>query len=155
MKSIGLIVDAYLRVEGSLDAEMVGAQGRTLASIELRQKLNDQAYFLLGWGQLELAIDERCREAIRRRRADRDWKVRRAWDLYNPEDNRLSGLSFENRARLVLDQSEGRGSPFALALAHYSLRNQVAHGRFESTRIDVSAFVRDCYLIQAALHRAS
>ena len=73
----------------------------------------------------------------------------------NPNEPRFSGLSFENRARLVLDGQGGRASPSALTLKHYGSRNQIAHGELQATRIDVSAFVADCYLIQAALHRAT
>ena len=117
--------------------------------------LNDQAYFLLCWGQLEIEIDGKCRDAVRWRRKDADWQIRRAWDLYNPDDRRFSGLSFEDRAKLVLDANEGRASPYARAMKHYSIRNEIAHGKLRSTRIEVGAFVQDCFIIQAALHRAT
>lgn len=42
-----------------------------------------------------------------------------------------------------------------MTVKHYGIRNQIAHGRLQLTRIDVSAFVQDCYVIQAALHRAA
>ena len=56
--------------------------------------------------------------------------------------------------RLVLDGQGGRGSPYALTLKHYGIRNQIAHGRLQLTRIDVGAFVQDCHVIQSALYRA-
>ena len=78
-----------------------------------KQSINDQAYFLLCWGQLETAIDEKCRDAIRSRQKSGNWAIRRGWDLYNPDDPRLSGLRFEHRTALVLDRSGGKGSPWA------------------------------------------
>ena len=139
--------DAILEQE--LETTSVSAQ------VQARQIINDQAYFLLCWGQLEVEIDDQCRDAVRRRRQHADWQIRRSWDLYNPDDRRFSGLSFEDRARLVLDAQGRRGSPYALTIKHYGVRNEIAHGKLRSTRIDVSAFVQDCFLIQSALHRAT
>ena len=107
------------------------------------------------WGQLEAEIDAACRRAIKLRIDDPDWQVRRSWYLYNPDDKRLSGLAFENRAALVLDRDAGKGSPWARTMFHYRTRNEIAHGTLRSTRIDVRAFIRDCLTIQAALHRAA
>lgn len=153
MKDLPRILSAYVEVDAILEDEI----GRAFASaqVQARQVLNDQAYFLLCWGQLEIEIDRRCRDAARWRRQDADWQVRRAWDLYNPDDKRFSGLSFEDRTRLVLDGNGGRGSPYALTMKHYGIRNEIAHGKLRSTRIEVSAFVQDCFTIQAALHRAT
>jgi hypothetical protein len=119
--------------------------------IENKQRLNDQAYFVLCWGQLEVAIDETCRTAIRKRRASSDWSVRRAWDLYNPAEKRISGLSFEDRVALVLDRQSGRGSPWARVQFYYALRNQIAHGKLRPERIDVTLVVGELYQIQGAL----
>ena len=151
MKDLPRIFAAYSDVDGHIEHQR--AQGVTES--DARQAVNDQAYFLLCWGQLEVAIDERCRDAVRRRRSHPDWQIRRAWDLYNPDDGRFSGLSFENRVMLVLDGRVGRGSPFALTIKHYGIRNQIAHGRLMATRVNVSAFVSDCFVIQSALHRAA
>jgi hypothetical protein len=100
---------------------------------------------------LETAIDETCRTAIRNRRSSDSWSIRRAWDLYNPDDDRLSGLRFENRAALVLDQNAGRGSPWAKVMNYYALRNQIAHGDLRAQRIDVEEVVKDLFQIQAEL----
>lgn len=118
-----------------------------------RQVLNDQAYFLLCWGQLETEIDQRCRSAIRHRRASTDWQVRRGWDIYNPDDRRLSGLSFEERASLVLDREGGHGGAYATAMRHYAVRNRIAHGKLESARVDVVQAARDIYAVQSAMTR--
>jgi len=119
--------------------------------IELKQIINDQAYFLLCWGQLETAIDEKCRDAIRSRRKSSNWAIRRGWDLYNPDDPRLSGLRFEHRTALVLDRSGGKGSPWAKVMEYYAMRNQIAHGELLARRIDLAEVVQDLFKIQAAL----
>ena len=54
-----------------------------------------------------------------------------------------------------MDRDEGRSSAWAKTIYHYATRNEIAHGTLKLTRIDVSAFVQDCYVIQAALHRAA
>ena len=93
-------------------------------------------------------IADACRSTIRHAQTHGNWRDRRAWTLYNPDDRRLSGLSFENRLTLVLE----RGSKnWKEVLQHYSVRNQIAHGRLRSQRIDVSSVIDGFYPIQASL----
>ena len=61
---------------------------------------------MLAWGQLETDIDDACRDAIRHGQSHGEWRSRRAWSLYNPDDRRLSGLSFENRLTLVVPKGQ-------------------------------------------------
>jgi hypothetical protein len=153
LRHLARILAAYAELDAALEQER--SRAANSVQIEERQILNDQAYFLLCWGQLENEINVSCREAIRRRRSDLDWHVRRGWDLYNPEEPRLSGLSFENRVKLVLDARAGRGSPLARAMAHYEMRNRVAYGQLETRRVNVAAIVAEFHLVQAALHRSA
>ena len=118
--------------------------------ITRKQQINDQAYFVLAWGQLEADVVETCRETIRRAQQDTDWRARRAWALYDPENRRLSDLSFENRLSLVLERdADNRKRTMQL----YSVRNQIAHGTLLSERIDVSNVIQDFYDIQSSLAR--
>ena len=91
-------------------------------------------------------IADACRSTIRHAQTHGNWRDRRAWTLYNPDDRRLSGLSFENRLTLVLE----RGSKNWKEVLHYSVRNQIAH-RLRSQRIDVSSVIDGFYPIQASL----
>ena len=144
-------LDAHLedlRSQAALDGDR-----HAVERIETKQRLNDQAYFVLCWGQLEAEINEACHAAIRTRRASANWAVRRGWDLYNPDDRRLSGLSFEDRVALVLDRQGGSGSPWGRVMSYYATRNQIAHGDLMSDRIDVTAVVGEFYQIQSALTR--
>ncbi len=157
MKSLPRIGALYEEIDGQFDAELDNAvaKGDTAAAqrIEQKQLLNDQAYFVLCWGQLEAEIDEACRTAIRQRKASTNWDIRRGFDFYDPDDKRLSGLSFDRPVALILDRDSGPGKPYARVMAYYETRNKIAHGRLEATRIDVSAVVADFYLIQGALTR--
>ena len=57
--------------------------------------MNDQAYFVLAWGQLEADIAETCRDTIWKAQQDHVWEARRAWALYDPEGRRPPRLTFE------------------------------------------------------------
>ena len=53
-----------------------------------QQRLNEQACFVLAWGQLEAEIGEACRDAIRLGQSHDEWRHRRAWSLYDSENPR-------------------------------------------------------------------
>lgn len=155
MRSLPEILAVYGQLDLVLENERVTAEGAgntaRVRQIEGRQVINDQAYFVLCWGQLETAVDEKCREAIRRRIADEKWEQRRAWDIYNPDDKRLSGLTFEDRVALVVDRGGGRGSAWAKMMQYYQIRNRIAHGELGTTRIEVNEVVKDFYVVAAQL----
>jgi len=119
-------------------------------SAERERSINDQAYFVLAWGQLEANIDEACREAVRAGQSHDDWRHRRAWSLYNPDDRRLSGLSFENRLTLVLEKG---GDDWKRTMELYNVRNQIAHSALLSARIDMARVIEDFFRIQSSLAR--
>ena len=152
MRDLQAIAATYADIDSRLEQDRDAAQGNTadLQRIDEKQRFNDQAYFILCWGQFEAAIDEACRTLIRRRQASSRWEDRRAWDLYNPDDKRLSGLSFEERVKLILDWKGPGSRAWSLLLGYYGLRNQIAHGKVRPHRIDVSTVVGDLYLIQGA-----
>ena len=118
--------------------------------VDEEQRINDQAYFVLAWGQLEADIEEARREAIREGQSHEDWRHRRAWSLYNPDDRRLSGLSFENRLTLVLEKG---GDDWKRTMELYNVRNQIAHGALLSARIDLEGVIGDFFRIQSSLGR--
>ena len=151
MKDLPAIAALYTEIDNYIETlRDSSAQDGPSEVIERKLRFNDQAYFVLAWGQLESAIDDACRKAIRRGRGQRDWRSRRSWSLYNPDDRRLSGLRFEDRAALVLDP-DAEGREYSLVMQHYNIRNQIAHGALRSERIDVTAVVEQFFVIQAAL----
>ncbi len=153
MRDLQAIAAAYQQIDNFLEGlrDAQDPADRAHDRIAQRQRINDQAYFVLAWGQLESDVDDACREAIRRGRTHREWRHRRAWSLYNPDDRRLSGLGFQDRLTLVLEKE----SPcWKLAMQHYNVRNQIAHGVLRSEGIDVTSVVQEFYLIQSALSRS-
>ena len=115
--------------------------------VEKEQEINDQAYFVLAWGQLEADVDDACQGVIETGRAQEDWRYQRPWNLYDPENPRLS---FRNRLKLVLRQDT---EEWQLAVDHYGMRNKIAHGTLLSERIDVSSVILYFERIQSSLAR--
>ena len=154
MSDLHAIAGSYERIDGFLEElrERHDAAGETdeRDRVAREQELNDQAYFVLAWGQLEADIDEACRDTIRHGQSHDDWRNRRAWSLYNPDDRRLSGLRFENRLTLVLARDSDE---WTRTMQFYNVRNRIAHGTLRSERIDVSDEIREFFRIQSSLVR--
>lgn len=158
MRRLPEIEALYKEIDADLESQRTAAStacdSSAVRRVEVKQVINDQAYFVLCWGQLESAIDDACRNAIRNRIRSSSWADRRAWDVYNPDDDRLSGLRFENRVALVLDRRAGPGSSWARIMHFYSPRsprNQIAHGDLRTDRINIPGVVREFFVIQGAM----
>ena len=109
------------------------------------RRINEQAYFVLAWGQLEADIDEACKGVIGEGRRNADWRIgaRRACS----ENLRMS---FRNRLTLVSEEgSDDRN----LIMELYKVRNRIAHGTFLSEGIDVSGIIQDFFRIRLSLVR--
>ena len=154
MKSLQQIGAAYEEIDASLEARRSDAldAGDTIATQRIEQKLliNDQAYFVLCWGQFEAEIEAACRAVIQRRQTNASWEMRRGFDFYSLGDKKLSGLSFREKVAIILNRKE---EAYAKEMTYYDMRNPIAHGRLRATRIDVSEVVADFYSIQAELAR--
>jgi hypothetical protein len=144
-------IDAYF--ERAYGQAVAAGDQAAIDRTKTKRRLNEQAYFVLCWGQLEAEIDSACRMAIRTRRSHADWNVRRGWDRYDPDERRISGLRFEDRVALVTDRAGGRGSPWQRILHYYNIRNKIAHGTLPSEGMSVPEVAREFYRIQAALSR--
>ena len=154
MTDLQAIATLYEEIDNALESlrgsEPTADRDSEPDPITRKQQINDQAYFVLAWGQLEADVVETCRETIRKAQQDTDWRTRRAWALYDPENRRLSGLNFENRLSLVLERGT---NSWRRTMQLYSVRNQIAHGTLLSERINVSRVIQDFYDIQTALAR--
>ena len=143
MKDLPELQAAFGAVDDLIDNQAGAAWHR-------RRLINQEAYFVLAWAQFEREVDDACRDLIRRRRAETRWELRRGFDIYNPDDKRLAGLSFDERLSFVLD----RDSPeIGRARAYYTLRNAVAHGTAFATGIDFEQIVPDLFAIFSTLSR--
>jgi len=154
VKDLPAIAGAYARIDSFLEdlRERHDAAGELDERDRLarEQELNDQAWFVLAWGQLETDIDDACRQVIRHAQSHEDWRYSRAWSLYNPEDRRLSGLTFQGRLTLVLEKGS---DVWRRTMQLYNVRNQIAHGTLMSERIDVSSEIQEFFRIRSSLVR--
>ncbi len=136
-------VDNYL--EDLRDRYDAAGEAEERDRIARQQRLNEQAYFVLAWGQLEAKISDVCQDAIRLGQSHQEWRHRRAWSLYDSENPRLS---FRNRLTLVLDRSSNE---WKRTLELYEVRNQIAHGDLRSEGIDIPTVIEDFFRIQSSL----
>ncbi|MFI4988096.1 MAG: hypothetical protein ACHQF3_11710 [Alphaproteobacteria bacterium] len=144
MRRLPEIVALYGQLDALLEAQREEALKAkdiaTVERVERRQLINDHAYFVLCFGQLELEINDRCADLIRRRKADQDWSRRRGFDMYDADNLRLS---FEARTALLVDASAGPEKPFRRIMKFMDLRNKAAHGKFDDKGIDVAEIANE------------
>ncbi len=83
MSDLGAIAALYQQVdnylEGLRDRYDAASETEDRDSVARQQRLNEQAYFVLAWGQFEARISDACRDAIRR--GHQEWRYRRADDV--------------------------------------------------------------------------
>lgn len=148
MNNLPAIEATYTQLATDLDLKLDTARQMgdraALEWAEKQQIINDSAYFILVWGQLEAKINDVCERAIRQRRSSVNWETRRAWDAHDPDNMRAK---FEDRAALVLDRFNTKSDAYKRTIGYYGQRNQVAHGRSLATGIDVPFVISDVYQI--------
>ena len=151
MTDLEAIAALFQQVDNSLEdlREQHDAAGKDdeRDRVARQQRLNEQAYFVLAWGQLEADLDDACRDAIRLGKSHEDWRHRRAWSVYDEENLRLS---FRNRLTLVLDRSSDE---WKRTLELYQVRNQIAHGDLRHAGINLPTVIEDFHRIQSSLAR--
>ena len=82
MSDIDAIATLYQEVDNFFEGLRDQAkEAEERCRIEYQQKLNEQACFVLAWGQLEAEINEACRNAIHLGQSHEEWRYRRAWSL--------------------------------------------------------------------------
>ena len=86
MSDLQAIAASYERIDRFLgdlrDSGDAAGEDDVRDRVARERELNDQAWFMLAWGQLETDIDEACRAAIRHAQSHEDWRYRHAWSLY-------------------------------------------------------------------------
>ncbi len=151
MRDLRAIAASYERIDSFLgdlhDSCDAAGEADERDRVTRERELNDQAWFVLAWGQLETEIDDACGDAIRLGKLQQEWRHRRAWSLYDEDNPRLS---FRNRLTLVLDRSSDE---WQRVVELYEVRNQIAHGELRSEGIDVSTVIEDFYRIRSSLAR--
>ena len=151
MTDLEAIAVLFQQIDNSLEnlREQHDAAGKVDDSdrVARQQILNEQARFVLAWGQLEADIDDACRAAIKLGKSNRDWRQKRAWIMYDEVYDRLS---FRNRLTIVLDRSSDE---WRKTVEHQEVRNQIAHGDLRHTGINLPTVIEDFRHIQSSFVR--
>jgi len=121
MKSIQAAYKAYLDADS-----FMGSAAASARTAGMRQKwsvkrlLNDQAYYVFIFAQLEGYINDRCEKLVGQKSGATRWRGRRLWDTVD-----LDRLDFKRRLALLTDKT---GPIYAKIVQYYQYRNHLAHG---------------------------
>ena len=150
MNLVPQILAAYKETDSYLINELNNALNSNNISRQTNlqdfRRFNDNAYFVLLWGQLENEINAKFKTMIVTGQAHTDWIERRKFYNYDVDKTKL-----EDRLSLLLNKHAGKGSEWALAMRYYEHRNKIAHGESNRTGIDVTAVIITLYQVQSAL----
>lgn len=141
------LIDSWL--EGLRQEAVEQGNSSKVDKIDERKKINDQAYFVLGWGQMETAVNGACLKAVKKWSHDSHRNKRRAWSIIEVSRSDKIRLSFEQRAELILDEKD-TAAHYKRLMQHYELRNRIAHGAAVADSIDFPAVIAEFNMIQGA-----
>jgi hypothetical protein len=148
MNQINHIVAIWEVLDASLEQERVEAENAKDAKraerILDRQRINDHAYFLLCFAQLETHIRKGAETLVNNRRDRTEWSERRSWETYNP-----GRLRFDQALMLVADRA---GHTYRRIIGYYETRNLAAHGGFGAARIEVGMVAADFQMLAGRLN---
>jgi hypothetical protein len=82
--------------------------------------LNDHAYFLMLFAQLENHITVQCAKLVAAKKSTRSWRSRRLWDTTD-----LDNLSFMRKVALLTEKGHGI---YNKMYDYYQIRCEIAHG---------------------------
>jgi hypothetical protein len=92
------------------------------AGIKEVRKLNDQAYFMILFAQMEDIISKKAERLVRiKKNSLKNWGSRRSWDIINKD---IVQVHFKSRLGLLLDI---KGKEFLTISKYYKIRNDIAH----------------------------
>jgi hypothetical protein len=144
MQLFSRIVESFSEADAWYDQRINALKraGSGAERVEARQQVHARAYYLLLWAQFESGVNDRCRRAIVRGKQRSKWRDKRAWYIYNEtqigEGDRE--LSFLDRVALLVDKGS---HTYRDIKEKYELRNNLAHGRWPNTPIDLHAEAKD------------
>lgn len=119
------IYDAYLVADEALSQKETSA--RASANRDrwgLKRQLNDQAYFIMLFAQLEDHINRLCLQLINRQKGLANWGTRRSWDIIDT-NNFVERFPFMNKVALLTDK---RTASYGNIKRLYQIRCNIAHG---------------------------
>ena len=127
MKSLAPIAKAYQVV----DAYLAHEEERVLPNAKARwtnvRTINDQAYFVVIFAQLEAHVNEQWEKLVRRKRTA-PWPRRRLWE--NIDLKQLERISFKDKVALLINKET---DAYKKIIQYSAIRNRLAHGELSST----------------------
>lgn len=141
-------IDNYL--ENLREQHDAAGQDDQRKIVKRQQRLNEQAFYVLAWGQLEASIDDACRNAIDHWKSHPDWRQQRTWRVFHKIG--LRRLNFESRLTLVLDKAS---ADYRDTVSHHDARSKIAHGEISETPIDFPSVIEKFRHIESLLVQES
>jgi len=126
MKDFKAIHEAYLAIDNCLavlESRESAAKGRR--RLQRMREINDQAYFVMLFAQLEERIKDQCERLIARKKGLAKWTSRRLWDAVD-----VDKLSFKQLLALLAEKG---GADFNKVSNYYLDRCKIAHGEVLSS----------------------
>ena len=123
--------DGFLRSFTASDQAFNAAEAMATTARERRRlaglrQLNEQAYFVVLFAQLEQHVGDECRKLIDRKRASSDWEKRRAWEVVDRNQ-----IPLMQKVALL---TRSGGTDYNSIHAMYATRNAIAHGHSASAQ---------------------
>ena len=120
-----------------ISKEVIDAENQIIDFLSSnKQSINDQAYFLLAWGQLEVQI---------RRTHDESDRNEETKDSTKKDHSRLS---FKKQLSKVFEKDSNEWKRVWL---YYTLRNDIAHGNLHAEFATISTMFADFLDIQSTI----
>lgn len=117
-------VETALKVcEDGWDALFPNAHGMAAVDLTMTGIVVRAGLIVVLFAQFEAEVNRRCEKLIKAKTSASDWRERRAWDSFNPDN--VSVIPFLRRLALLLDKNRAE---YATARRMYLIRNGVAHG---------------------------
>ena len=128
MSYLAKVYRSYLEADGFYARAELGCSPSQRTSWAERRDINDKAYFVLMFSELEDRIAERVRKVIQRRSTTSSVLNQRVWKLLGrKEGNR--GLPFMDKTSMLLERGNAE---YNMVKSHYDVRCDIAHGKASS-----------------------
>lgn len=147
MKHFADIVNTHLAADRAFAADLaLSGQLPALAGPNSRQ-INDQAYFLLLFAQLDDLVTGRVKAQIEAGRRVPEWRERRLWDALDAK-RAVKDIPFKVRLALVIDQQR---SEYRDAIALFDIRNSIAHGSALDSAVSINTAINQLQAIASLI----
>lgn len=151
------LADLYSEINDKYTVEEFEARANNLTkqemALSLKRELNDHAYYLFMFTQLEDYVREQSSILITKNQEKSiPWEMRRAWSIF-PKEKDSDKMTFLSRASLLLKHGTD-SHHYQKIKDYYDLRNTLAYGGDFHTPVSIPTVITDFRSFYEAL-RAS